>query len=154
MLTNFDLEKICEKSHIQLNGVYMKDQLPKTVQNGNYIINLQSSNGGKNKGTHWTALIIHDQNAFFYDSFGAAPSKEIRQFIKKRKGCHLGFNNWIIQDIHSESCGWYCLALLKNIQHNKNKDLYQAANDFLNEYVNDTKRNDQILNKQVKLFNI
>ena len=154
MLTNFDLEKICKESHIQLNGVYMKDQLPKTVQNGNYIINLQSSNGGKNSGTHWTALIIHDQNAFFYDSFGAAPSKEIRLFIKRRKGCHLGFNNWIIQDIHSESCGWYCLALLKNIQHSGKKDLYQAANDFLNEYVNDTKQNDLILNKQVKLFNI
>ena len=74
MLTNYDLEP--------LRGVYMKDMLPKKLQNGNYIINLESSNGGRNNGTHWTCLIVNNQSTMFYDPYGAPPSIEIRDFVK------------------------------------------------------------------------
>jgi len=144
MLTNFDLEDLCEKYDIPLHGVFMKDQLPKTIKDGNYIINLQSSNGGKNTGTHWTALIVSGSNAFFYDSFGASPSVEIRRFVQKRKNCHLGFNNWIVQDIHSENCGRFCLDVLMHVNP---KHLYESANDYLNMFGDDTKNSDKIIMK-------
>ena len=146
MLTNYDLEDLCEHYRIPLIGIYMKDQLPSRVRNGNYIINLDSSNGGKNRGTHWTALVIHDKDALFFDPFGATPSIEIRQFVKKgQKGVHLGFNNWVIQDLKSENCGYFCLSFLMNIQPSR---LYKSANDFINQYKDDTKKNDDILRRQ------
>ena len=145
MLTNYDLEDLCEHYRIPLIGIYMKDQLPSRVRNGNYIINLDSSNGGKNKGTHWTALVIHNKDALFFDPFGATPSIEIRQFVKRRKGVHLGFNNWVIQDLISENCGYFCLSFLMNIQPNS---LYETANDYINQYEDDTKKNDDILRRQ------
>ena len=145
MLTNYDLEELCDHYDIPLNGIYMKDQLPKTPKNGNYIINLESSEGGKNRGTHWTALVISNKNAFFYDSYGAPPALEIRKFVKKRKGIHLGFNNWIIQDIHSENCGYFCLDLLRNISPTH---LFESANTYINRFHDDTKKNDGILRQQ------
>ena len=116
----------------------MKDQLPTRVRNGNYIINLDSSNGGKNKGTHWTALVIHNKDALFFDPFGATPSVEIREFVKRRKGSRVGFNNWVIQDLKSENCGYFCLSFLMNIQSNH---LYTSANDYINEYIDSAKSN-------------
>ena len=67
MLTNYDLEELCDTYGVALRGIYMKDMLPQRAQNGNYIINLESSNGGKNNGTHWTCLVVHDKKAMFYD---------------------------------------------------------------------------------------
>ena len=145
MLTNYDLEDLCEHYRIPLLGIYMKDQLPNRVQNGNYIINLDSSNGGKNKGTHWTALVINNKDALFFDPFGATPSIEIRQFVKGRKDSHLGFNNWVIQDLKSENCGYFCLSFLMNIQPSH---LYKTANNYINQYEDNTKNNDDILRRQ------
>ena len=48
MLTNYDLEELCDVYNVPLRGIYMKDMLPRKIQNGNYIINLESSNGGQN----------------------------------------------------------------------------------------------------------
>ena len=39
MLTNFDLMDIAKHYKINLIDVVMKDELPKRVKNGNYIIN-------------------------------------------------------------------------------------------------------------------
>ena len=85
MLTNYDLEELCEFYDVPLRDIYMKDMLPKQVQNENYIINLESSMGGKNNGTHWTCLIVNKKDTIFYDPYGAPPSIEIRDFVKRRK---------------------------------------------------------------------
>ena len=55
MLSNFDIENICQYYEIPLLGVVMKDQMPKKVVDGNFIINLQSSvddYGNPTKGNH------------------------------------------------------------------------------------------------------
>jgi len=139
MLTNFQLIEICNNLHIPLQGVFMKDNLPSYCEIGNYIINLQSSKDGN--GTHWTVLLVRVEGMFFMDSFGAAPSVEIVSFCKKRKG-HLGFNNQIIQDLKSSNCGWYCIALLHFM---KGKKLYKPINSFINQFDENTKKNDDIL---------
>ena len=38
MLTNYDLEELCEFYDVPLRGIYMKDMLPKQIQNGNPLI--------------------------------------------------------------------------------------------------------------------
>ena len=145
MLTNYDLEELCDTYGVALRGIYMKDMLPQRAQNGNYIINLESSNGGKNNGTHWTCLVVHDKKAMFYDPYGAPPSMEIRDFVKQRKNAHLGFNNWVVQDLKSENCGYFVLSFLIYGNPKKYTNMYTEANNYLNQFVDDTRRNDAIL---------
>jgi hypothetical protein len=149
MLTNYDLEDLCEDYDVRLNEICMKDQLPKQIKNGNYIINLESSMGGKNSGTHWTTLTILGRNAFFYDPYGAPPSVEIREFVKRRPKTKLGFNNWVIQDIKSENCGYFCVSLLiyLNPWH-----MYESANNYINQFVDNTKENDELLKRSFKIL--
>ena len=148
MLTNYDLEELCDVYNVPLRGIYMKDMLPKKIQNGNYIINLESSNGGQNNGTHWTCLVVRNKDTMFYDPYGAPPSIEIRNFVQQRKNAHLGFNNWVVQDLKSENCGYFVLSFLVHAGALRNKSpakLYVRANNYINQFVDDTIRNDEML---------
>ena len=143
MLSNFDLENLAGFYKIHLNGIFMKDQMPDKPKNGCYIINLQSSTQGN--GTHWTALFIYKKMSYYFDSFGAPPPNEIILFTKKKKG-HLLYSNWIIQDLTSEACGWYCLGfLLYMFKNRQNINLKEVFNQFVNNFQDDTLRNDDIL---------
>ena len=84
----------------------------------------------------------------FYDPYGAPPSIEIRNFVKRRKNAHLGFNNWVIQDLKSENCGYFVLSFLIYLspkKHTKYTNLYTESNHYLNRFVDDTRNNDKIL---------
>jgi len=148
MLTNIDIKSICNNYDIPLISVCMKDELPKSCKNGNYIINLESSvdkNGELQDGSHWTMLIVKDKIAYFQDSFGALPSQEIIDFVKRKKGCKLYYNNWIIQDLHSDYCGYFCIGLLLFLKKYLQKDLIKTSNSYVDMFVDDTKQNDKIL---------
>ena len=143
MLSNFDIEKICKFYRLPLVSICMKNEMPTAVKDGCYVINMQSSTQGN--GTHWVALYVHKSNAFYFDSFGAPPPDEVMPFVKKRKGCHLYYNRWIIQDLKSDACGWYCIAFLIYMHQNRNKDLKEVFNEFSNNFLDDTSKNDEIL---------
>jgi hypothetical protein len=79
-LTNSDLYSICIRLKIKLNGIYMKDELPSDLKEGNYIINLQNHD---ENGSHWTCFIKNANNIFYYDSFGVVmPQNAYDIFIK------------------------------------------------------------------------
>ena len=143
MLSNFELERLAKFYKLPLISICMKNELPNTVKNGCYIINMQSSTQGN--GTHWVALFVYQNNGYYFDSFGATPPIEITKFVKKRKGCHLLYNNFIIQDLKSENCGWYCLAFLIYMYGKLQSDLKQVYNEFVNNFLDDTTENDKIL---------
>jgi len=144
MLTNFDLYKMAESYKVPLVAICMKDNLPKRVRDGNYIINLQNSEGGKNHGTHWTALVVQGKESLFMDPFGVYPSTEIRDFIQKRKGAHLAFTTKEIQDLNSSHCGLFCMAFL--IMTNQKTPFWEGANDFLDMFfTHDRLANDGII---------
>ena len=147
MLSNYQLATIAEDLEINLplKNIIMKDEL-KMAKNENYVINLQSTFQGN--GSHWTCLIIDKNEAFFCDSFGAPPSIEVKQGCKKNKSIkHLYFNNWIIQHIDSQLCGFYCLGLLFYIKINREKydSLKTCCNAFINKFVYETTQNGAIL---------
>ena len=145
MLSNFDLERLAEFYHLPLVAITTKDELPAKVEDGCYIINLQSSTSGN--GTHWLALFIHKNIAYFFDSYGAPPSVEIMKFVKKRKGCHMYYNNFIIQDLKSDNCGFYALAFLLWCYSYVlfSKDMKNMYSDFVDAFSDDTTKNDKIL---------
>ena len=107
MITNFDLEKIASNYQIELK-IFMKDQLDKLpINDGNYIINLDDSQG---QGTHWVSLFISQNKAIYFDSFGCVPPLNVINFVKQRAKLKLGYNNFIRQDLKSDACGFYCIA--------------------------------------------
>ena len=59
-LTNFEIQKYYE-SESRLNGVFSRDNLPKTIKNGAYVINLDEF---VYVGTHWIALFCKQLKLF------------------------------------------------------------------------------------------
>jgi len=138
-LTNFEIISICKSYGIPLVGCFMKDEMPKLRHDGNYIINLDSSNHG---GSHWTCLVIHGKDSISFDSFGCVPPTEVEKFIHGK----YGFNNWIIQDLKSTNCGFFCIGLFLYLkQHDGN--IFAIANNYVNLFQEDTKKSDSILKK-------
>ncbi len=141
-MTNFDLEDLAHIYNLPIRAICMKDNLPKKVQDGNYIINLQSSEGGKNKGTHFTALVVKGNQALFFDSFGIWPSMEVREFVQRRPKSHLAFTTKEIQDLSSSRCGLFCLGFLLTIHRG------YSFEDFLSLFSStNTKGNDKVITK-------
>ena len=56
-LTNFEIRE-CYKNEPRFNGVYSRDNLPKTIKKGAYVINLDEY---EDAGTHWIALYVKNK---------------------------------------------------------------------------------------------
>jgi hypothetical protein len=141
-ISNYEIEDICRYYKIPLQGVFLKDQLlGMKCQDGNYIVNLDSSTTNRG-GTHWCLLIVNGNQIGWFDSFGANMPLEVKQFIHHKK---YGFNNWIIQDyLTSTLCGMYCIGLLLYMKRFP-LSLFDNMNNFVNLFVDDTRKNDGLL---------
>ena len=77
-LTNIEINEYDENEPI-FNGVYSRNNLPKIIKNGTYVINLDEY---ANIGTHWIALFVKPNYTVYFDSFGVEHiPKEIKKFI-------------------------------------------------------------------------
>ena len=65
LLANFEIQK-CYQNKPKFNGVYSRNNLPKT-KDGAYVINLDEY---KSIGSHWIALYVNANNIAYFDSFG------------------------------------------------------------------------------------
>ena len=63
-MTNFEIKEYYENEP-RLNGVYSRDNLPKTIKNRSYVINLDEY---ADVGTHWIALYVKNYEAICFDS--------------------------------------------------------------------------------------
>ena len=78
-LTNFEIQEYY-KNESRFNGVYSRDNLPKTIKNGAYVINLDEY---EDVGTHWIALYVKNNEITYFDCFGVEHvPKEIKKFIE------------------------------------------------------------------------
>lgn len=119
--TNFELIDICKYYELPLVDILMQDEIDDLTPNdGFYIVTLADSN---TNGVHWVCLYVLKQQVIYFDSFGATPALETIKFIKKRTKKSY-FNNWILQNLNTEKCGFYCI---------------------INLFVDDTKKNNGIL---------
>ena len=50
------------KNEPRFNGVYSRNNLPKTIKKGGYVINLDEY---ENTGTHWVSLFVKAKKLFF-----------------------------------------------------------------------------------------
>ena len=84
-LTNFEVQ-----NYYQIEPrFYARDNLPKKINDGAYVINLD---GHADVGTHWIALYVKKIEIIHFDSFGVEHvPKELKIFIgqKKHKRKHI-----------------------------------------------------------------
>ena len=80
MIKYFEVQRLANFYQLRFVTICMKDKLGWFVKDGCYIINLQSSTSGL--GTHWTALFIVCEYAYYFNSFGAPSPIEVCKFVK------------------------------------------------------------------------
>jgi hypothetical protein len=129
-ITDTDLKTLAKRFKIKLRGIVSKDQLRRIKpESGSYIINLQDSDAGY--GTHWVCLFIQGKKSMYYDSFGKVMPNDILAFCIRNHNKNIVYNADQIQDLNSQACGYYCLAVLHYFTtHPKVSDFGYAINIF------------------------
>ena len=137
-LSNRDIIKILKNQNIHIHGIFMKDELPSKLTKGFYIVNLQSSKEGN--GTYWVTLYYNPVCSYYFDAFDFIAHLEIQNKIKP-----YAYNDKQIQNLNSSACGFYCIAFIIFLYGKKDiENLYRI---FINLFSNDTKRNDEVLER-------
>ena len=91
----------------RFNRVYSRDNLPKTIKDGAYVINLDKY---ADVSTHWIALNVENTEIIFFGSFGVEHvPKETEKFIGHK---NIKINLFRIQANNSIMCGYFCIGFI------------------------------------------
>ena len=105
-LTKFEIQEYY-KNEPRFNGVYSRDNLPKTIKNGACVINLDEY---ADVGTHWIALYLKDNEITYFDCFGEEHvPKEIKKIIGHP---NIKTNIFRIQADNSVMCGYFYIGFI------------------------------------------
>ena len=138
-LTNIEINEYY-KNEPKFNGVYSRNNLPKTIKKGAYVINLDEY---ENTGTHWISLFVKANKVIYCDSFGVKHiPKEINKFVGNKK---IKASIFRIQVYHSIMCGYFYIEFINYML--KGKTLLDYTNLFS---PNDFKKNDRIIKRIFK----
>ena len=108
--TNFEIQRYY-KNEPGFNGAFCRNNLPKKIKDGAYIINIDEC---ANVGTHWIALFCKKKEIVYFDSFGVACiPNEIKDFIKKFPGNkNIKTNIFRVQEDNSIMCEYFCIGFI------------------------------------------
>ena len=142
MISNFKIEDICHEVKLPIIGVFSKDELPSQRKAGSYYINLENIDDGN--GTHWVFFRIFESGkALYFDSFGIPMPQEVAIFLSIFKPVATNNRQIQAQDVHSQKCGWFCLALDYFLTYDhRSQDPFEEFDDFLNMWFYQTKLSD------------
>ena len=80
-LTNFEIQRHYENEP-RFNVVFSRNNLPKTIKDGAYVINLDKY---ADLGTHWIALFCNRNEVFYFDRFGVEHVlEEIKKIVRNK----------------------------------------------------------------------
>ena len=106
LLTNFEIQKYCQ-NETRFNGVYSRNNLPKKIKDGTYVINRDEYT---DVGTHWIALFCNRNEIVYFDSFGVEyVPEEIKEFIENK---NIKANIFRVQANNSVMCGYFCIGFI------------------------------------------
>ena len=134
-LTNFEIQAYYQNEP-KFNGVYSRDNLPKTITDGAHVINL---NEYSDIVSHWIAFYANNKNTVtYFDSFGVEHiPKEIKKFINYKS---IIANIFRLQAYNSVICGYFCIGFVDFMLKGNN------LTDFTNLFSpNNFKENDDII---------
>ena len=70
------------KNEPRFNGVFSRNNLPKKIKDGAYVINLDEY---ADVDTHWMALFCNKNEIVYFDTFGVEHvPQEIKEFIENK----------------------------------------------------------------------
>ena len=105
-LTNFEIQKYYQNEP-RFNGVFSRNNLPKKIKDGAYVINLHEY---ADVGTHWIALFCNRNEIVYFDSFGVEHvPEEIKKFVGNK---NIIPNIFRVQANNSVMCGYLCIGFL------------------------------------------
>ena len=105
-LTNFEIQKYYQNQP-RFNGVYCRNNLPKIIKDGAYVINLDEY---ADVGTHWIALLCSRSEFFYFDSFGVEQVlEEIKEFIGNK---NIITNIFRVEANNSMMCRYFCMGFI------------------------------------------
>ena len=104
-LRNFEIQQYYQNES-RFNGVYSRDNLPKQIKDGAYVINLDEH---KDTGTHWVALFCKKNEIVYFDSFVVEHiPEEIKKFIGNK---NIKANIFRVQ-ANDLMCGYFCIGFI------------------------------------------
>ena len=105
-LTSFAIKE-CYEDEPRFNGVFSRDNLPKIIKNGAYVINLDEY---ADVDTNWISLYVKNNEDIYFDSFGLEHvPKEVKRFIRHKS---TKTNIFRIQADNSIMCGYFCIGFI------------------------------------------
>ena len=105
-LTNFEIQKYYQNEP-RFNGVFSRNNLPKKIKDGAYVINLDEY---ADVGTHWIALFCNRSEIVYFNSFGVEHvPEEIKKFIGHK---NIKANIFRVQANNSIMCGYLCIGFI------------------------------------------
>ena len=105
-LKNFEIQKYYQNEP-RFNGVYFRNNLPKKINNGVYVINLDEY---ADVGKHWIALFFKRSEIVYFASFGVEHvPEEIKQFIGNK---NIKAKVFRVQPNNSIMCGHFCTGFI------------------------------------------
>ena len=123
------------EDELRFNGVFSRDNLPKEIKDGAYVVNLDEH---ADTGTHWIALFCVRDEVIYFDSFGVEHIPiEIKEFIGNK---NIKANFFRVQANDSVMCGYFCIGFIDFMLAGKALTDYTA---LFSPY--DFNKNDQII---------
>ena len=105
-LTNFEIQRYYQNEP-RFNGVFSRNNLPKKIKDGAYVINLDEY---ADVGTHWIALFCNRNEIVYFNSFGVEHvPEEIKEFVGN---INLIANIFRVQANDSVMCGYFCIGFI------------------------------------------
>ena len=106
-LTYFEIQKYYQNDP-RFNRVFSIDNLPKTIKNGAYLINLDEY---ADVGTHWIAWSCRKSEIVYFNSFDVehVPA-EIKEFAGNK---NAEANIFQVQQNKSIMCGYFCIGFIQ-----------------------------------------
>ena len=127
ILTNFEIQEYYQ-NETRFNGVFSRDNLPNSIKNGAYVINLDEYH---DIGTHWVALYVNNKTITYFDSFGVEHfPREIMKFIARKE---IITNIYRIQAHDSIMCRYFCIGFINFMFNGKSLTDYTnlfSSNNF------------------------
>ena len=124
-LTNFEIQKYY-KNERRFDGVFSRNDLPKKIKDGAYVINLDEY---ADIGTDWIALFCNRNEIIYFDSFGVEHvPEEIKELIGNK---NIKANIFRIQAKDSVMCGYFCIWFIYFMLAGKKlTDYFFSPHDF------------------------
>ena len=91
----------------RFNGVYSRDNLPKKIEDGAYLISLDEY---ADAGTHWIVLFFKRSEIVYFDSFGVEHLPgEIKEFVGNK---NIIANIFQLQANNSVMCCYFYIGFI------------------------------------------